>query len=517
MTVIRSPISPVIFSPLRAPTALYKGGGDATRNLIAAGDDGFAIDFVTGRMRVQDAGTSANNFVGPLASNSVVAGTLATGADGSYLDASNFIRFAVADWPYSNTRITIAGQIKFATETDATQRTIFSVDTGGNDRLMFASFANANDLTLSMGLGGSAFNLSTTTDVIAADTWLDFIAVAGPLGAYIAVGGTVLVSTANVLAANAAPPAFNGIGGDAANLSGGVNSQPVKANMRHLVVLSRPIAKDVALAGLPFGLSLAAIGDSLTDGIVAGVVDDYALVYPALLNSRLSRIVSAINAGDQGSTTAKMYGNRADIAADGTPDVVIIYGGTNDLGRATTVAASPTPTDTIFTVASNITFYAVGAKIFVDGEAATILSISSSQITLTAPLAGGAPTAGDAVTIDTQGNLELLATYAGNIGCDKVMIAGMHYFNWTSGGDTTSSERASNVTLRGYQEAAATATGAVYVDLYEFMRQIILAGTYTQGDWAAWHSSLNNQHLNANGQSILADAFEAAMRAEGWI
>lgn len=27
MTVIRSPISPVIFSPSRAPTALYKGGG----------------------------------------------------------------------------------------------------------------------------------------------------------------------------------------------------------------------------------------------------------------------------------------------------------------------------------------------------------------------------------------------------------------------------------------------------------------------------------------------------------
>lgn len=30
MTVIRSPISPVIFSPLRAPTALYKGGGGAS-------------------------------------------------------------------------------------------------------------------------------------------------------------------------------------------------------------------------------------------------------------------------------------------------------------------------------------------------------------------------------------------------------------------------------------------------------------------------------------------------------
>lgn len=35
MTVIRCPISPVIFSPLRAPTALYKcGGGRVVHNLI---------------------------------------------------------------------------------------------------------------------------------------------------------------------------------------------------------------------------------------------------------------------------------------------------------------------------------------------------------------------------------------------------------------------------------------------------------------------------------------------------
>jgi len=509
-----SAVRPAIRSAIRSPIARVEGGG--LPDLIANGDDGVAYDFTIGRMVVNDGTTPANTYRGAIGGKAVVTGSLATGADGSYFDASNYARLSSTAWPYDSTEITIAGEIMFDDATDATARTVFQIDPGGNDRLNLLALANGNALTLSMGLGGSALNFQAANS-IQADTWFEFIVTAGPLGGMFFINGAKVATTASVLAANAAPTAFNGIGTEAALTGGATSTQPAKARMRNLVILPRAISEEVALAGLPFDLSVAAIGDSVTHGIVTGVVDDQALAYPNLLKVSVSRIGAAINAGDQGATTSEMYGHRADIAADGTPDLAIIYGGSNDVGRATTVEASPSPTDTVFTVASNIAYYAAGAKIAVGGEAATILSITGSEITLTAPLAGGAPAAATAVTIDTQGNLELLATYAQSIGCERVMIAGMHYFNWTSSGDTTSLERASNATLRGFQEAAATATGAVYVDLYEFMRQLIVDGTYTQGDWAAWHSSLNNQHLNANGQSILSDAFEATMRAEGWI
>ena len=262
---------------------------------------------------------------------------------------------------------------------------------------------------------------------------------------------------------------------------------------------------------------LASIGDSLTDGAVSGVAtrDD---AYTALLTRRLTRIATGLNLGQHGDTTALMYLRRASMIGSGVPDISIIYGGTNDPHRASTVQASPSPTSTVFTVGAGAgAFFAAGAWIFVDGESAQISSVSTDQITVTAPLAGGAPAAGDAVAFDTQKNLEAIASYIQGQGCSRVLIAGMHYFNWTSGGDTTGAQQAGNSALRTLQAAAAATAGAVYVDLYAHMRQLIIAGAYTQGDWTSWHSSVDDQHLNPNGQSILADAFEVAIRAQGWL
>ena len=108
-----------------------------------------------------------------------------------------------------------------------------------------------------------------------------------------------------------------------------------------------------------------------------------------------------------------------------------------------------------------------------------------------------------------------MANYVKNAGCKRVMIVGMHYFNFTTGADTTTVELARNATLRVKQQAAAAATGAVYVDLYAWMAALITAGTYAQGD-NGWHLSVNDQHLNLAGQTILADAIEAAIIAQGW-
>ena len=56
----------------------------------------------------------------------------------------------------------------------------------------------------------------------------------------------------------------------------------------------------------------------------------------------------------------------------------------------------------------------------------------------------------------------------------------------------------------------------MYVDFYDWMRDLIVAGTYTQGDDTAWHVAVSNAHLNNTGEQILADAIYAAMQAQGW-
>ncbi|WP_054529714.1 SGNH/GDSL hydrolase family protein [Erythrobacter sp. SG61-1L] len=477
-------------------------------------EEGFAIDFETAQMVVEDHTTSANNYRGPVSGKLVITGLLTNGTDGAHFDASNFARLAAASWPYSNTQITIAGEVRFDAATDAGQRTIFGIDPGGNDRLQVIALAGSDDLTASVGFGGSSANV-TANNVITAGGWFTYVISSGPTGTFVVVDDVVKTTNATALNANATPPAYNGIGADPFNTVGAINSYPQKGDQRSLIVLNRAISKEVAKAGWPFMLSLSCIGDSLTHGVVADVTQDEA--YPALLNDRLERIVHAINAGVQGDSTAEMMNRRTEIIADGTPDIVIIYGGTNDVSTGGTVQASPTPTDTTFAIETGKgSYYKADGWITVGGEQKQILSVSGDTITLASALSGGAPATGTAVAIDTQKNLTELALYAQSKGCSKILIAGNHYWNWTSGGDTVDTELARNATLRTKQQAAASAAGAVYVDLYEWMRQLIIDGIYTQGD-NGWHSSSNNQHLNEAGQSILADAFESAMREEGWL
>lgn len=104
-------------------------------------------------------------------------------------------------------------------------------------------------------------------------------------------------------------------------------------------------------------------------------------------------------------------------------------------------------------------------------------------------------------------------------GYQLLLIYGKHYDNLTSGADTVSAQLAGNLTMRTYQQAAATqlaATGSViYVDLYAYMRALIVAGTYTQGDHL-WHEGATDTHPNAIGEQIIADATVAALVAAGW-
>jgi lysophospholipase L1-like esterase len=260
---------------------------------------------------------------------------------------------------------------------------------------------------------------------------------------------------------------------------------------------------------------LTAIGDSYTYNIDYGVTE--AQFYPRRVAAALSDAKIALNFGISGNTTGNMVGRLAAITAPGKPDFAVIYGGTNDNSGATTVQASPAPTTTAFTVASTFgARYSAGALITVNGVNAEVLSVATDRITVTAPL-GFTPSTGQAVALRTTDNLVKIGQSIQALGCNRILIPGLHYYNFASGlGDTTSAQSAGGLALRALEQAAATALGAVYVDLYAYMRALIVAGTYTQGDDTAWHVAVSNAHLNATGEQILADAMFAAMQAQGW-
>lgn len=119
------------------------------------------------------------------------------------------------------------------------------------------------------------------------------------------------------------------------------------------------------------------------------------------------------------------------------------------------------------------------------------------------------------VAVDTEANLETIVTQIRAAGCSRVLVVGTHYMNWTSGGDTTSVQDATFAALRVKQAAAAAGVSAPFVDLYAYMRALIVAGTYVQGDFA-WHVADANTHLNAIGQQIIADAMMEVIEAQGW-
>ena len=305
---------------------------------------------------------------------------------------------------------------------------------------------------------------------------------------------------------------------------GGTNLWAISNHYQNLVIDKELTEVELNNVETAFGVSvgvtigapkftIAAMGDSFTYATgTPGVTANDA--YVKQIDARQSRIVYSANLGESGDTTAEMMNRRWQLLRVGTPNMAIIYGSINDLAANTTVSASPTPTATVFTI-SGAFGYAPDGWITVAGEQAQVLSVSGSEITLTAPLVGGAPSAGADVAVDTQKNLTEMALYVKNAGCKRVMVLGLHYYNLAVGADTTSVEAPDNATLRAKQQAAATAAGVVYVDLYAWQRDLIIAGTRTQGNYAE-HRSSSDPHLSLLGQTTLADAIEATIISQGW-
>ena len=259
---------------------------------------------------------------------------------------------------------------------------------------------------------------------------------------------------------------------------------------------------------------LIAVGDSHTFNNSYG--QTAADFYPDRLDVLLGADTYQVqNLGVSGNTTANMVARitAGDHARNIPNGVAVIYGGTNDTNETFSVQASPSPTSTVFAVeAGRGSRFGAGAYITVNGVQAIVQSVATDTITLTSPL-GSTPTAGQVVLIDTTANLVKVAQ---TINSPRTIICGQHYLNFASGGDTVATPLAAQVALRALQSAAAATLGAVYVDFHAYMRDLIVAGTYTQDDDTAWHVAVDNTHLNNTGEQILADAIFAAMQAQGW-
>jgi lysophospholipase L1-like esterase len=240
--------------------------------------------------------------------------------------------------------------------------------------------------------------------------------------------------------------------------------------------------------------------------------------YPALLDTLLrpGALLSPLNYGSSGNSTANIIARLSTVLEAGPSELAIIYAGTNDNNALTTVQAAPAPTASVFTVgAGKGVYFGVGGQITVNGEAAIVASVATDAITLTSALSF-TPTAGQTVAISTQANIISIGSALRAAGYRRLIVCGQHYLNFASGGDTVATPLASNATLRVEQSAAATALGALYVDFHAYMRALIVATTYAQGDDTAWHVAIGNTHLNNTGEQILADAIYAAMQAQGW-
>jgi lysophospholipase L1-like esterase len=214
-------------------------------------------------------------------------------------------------------------------------------------------------------------------------------------------------------------------------------------------------------------LTLAAMGDSLTHNIALRVLP--SSMWPERLAVGLRALgcpIKARNFGRSGNTSTQMIARMPVMTQHDVPILGIIMAGVNDPGSGINQAT-------------------------------------------------------------TQANIEAMVNTLMAAGTQYVVVVSTQYLNWASGGDTTGTAEFSGSgygAVRTAERDAAVAREAVYPDrvvycsLFNYMKALIVSGAVTQGADTYWHTSVGNQHLNAVGEQIVADAVLATIQAQsGWI
>jgi lysophospholipase L1-like esterase len=211
--------------------------------------------------------------------------------------------------------------------------------------------------------------------------------------------------------------------------------------------------------------TIANVGDSLSENQTWGVPQH--LMWSALLQPSLRTLGCRVrhrNLARNGSTTTQMLARIANATYWDVPRMLIVFAGVNDPGGGI----------------SNAT---------------------------------------------TQANIQAMVTACFAAGTQYAVIVSPQFLNYTSGGESTGQSKPAGTYSGVYdaQVAAVAALAAAYpgrvafCDLWDWMRDLIVAGTDTLAS-ASWHVAGTNQHLNAYGQRIVRDAILAAIQAQsGWL
>lgn len=295
--------------------------------------------------------------------------------------------------------------------------------------------------------------------------------------------------------------------------------------------------------GVPFPrypqFNLVCVGDSHTDSQTLGVRCD--LMYPELLGRNLRDLgcpVMVHNQGVNGDTSSNMCNRAVRINRYGKVDLFIIWAGANDQNQG---FSTNYLTTNLICLSHCAMFGAVGV---VDTEA----SLPSGKKAGTryvvrtdgASNPGAASFGGLAANVGTTGasaagnvwecrNLNASTNGWGRIAttattpthCSKVIIQGMQYLNYSSGGDNGATS-SSYPGLREAQQTAVTTingggTWAVYNDNYAQFYALITSGQETQGSANTQIADANSHH-NPKGNAYIAQfATTKISNQSGWI
>jgi len=351
MTVIRSPISPVIFSPLRAPTALYKGGGAAPPGFgfLLTDDGDYLTDPDGNRFIVEsDMGNVSLNtylanlpdlniavfgdshFNGPTPSNTAIGDTTtAFGTDGA---ASPLDRM----WSASGDAPLFLANSSLASVAGSTDSNLgFSANAGSDviaiPRLLRLSFPMRCGIirVANFGVGGAS-SYSWAGEL--ASLFTRAVANAND-GDTMVIGGVTYTfrttcSVANDVLIGGSANETNGNLGKAVNASGGTpgttygTGTVVNPNVFCSSSASAQYVKFCAKTTGTAGNSEVVTSSTTARIAVASTVN---------LSAQLSQTMTG------GSATSALYANaKTTLAANGgmTPNVVIAALGTNDAARA---------------------------------------------------------------------------------------------------------------------------------------------------------------------------------------
>lgn len=259
------------------------------------------------------------------------------------------------------------------------------------------------------------------------------------------------------------------------------------------------------------------MGDSIRDQVpFYGVAaTDHAPEVVASSLRAMNYSVKARNFGVGGNTTNQMLGRISQLWWFDIPVIAVIEGGVNDPGAATTVNGSGATT-TAVPVQSGKCAALAGGYITIGSDTRLVASCSTDTANLVTALSG-APANTTAVTLATQRNIEAMIDALRAAGVTYVMVDSVHYLNFTSGGDTTSTPYATYAPVQAAQLAAATSRSAAFCDIHEAFRQRIVTGQDAAGS-NSWHAFANNQHLNAYGQKLSGQFELACIQAQpGWL